>query len=82
MKKNKKNLGYDYFPEDPDGGIFWYLIVTSRFLYKVKLFVCLILILLVLFLFFIYRFVWEHESLVLFICIHLYCFLLFYVFCW
>lgn len=77
IKCNIKILKYHY--KEPDPGTIWYFFRDSRFLLRIRLFFYLIGIIFILFLFSIYRFLYEHESLVVFIYIVWFCFSLFYI---
>ena len=77
IKNNIKILKYHL--KEPDPGTLWYCLRDSRFLLKLRLFGYLIGVIFILFLFSIFRFIYEHESLVVFIYIVWFCFSIFYI---
>ena len=82
IKKKIKFFKEYYFPEEPEVYSFWYFVITSKRLLIMKLLIYNILAVFILIIFFIYRFIWEHESLVLMVFIIIFCSTLFYIFCW
>ena len=74
---------FKYHLYDPDPGTFWYClrywIDTSYSYFVLKAFIYFIGVLCTFFIFIIYRFIKEHESLVLFIYIVWFCSSLFYI---
>jgi len=77
IKNNIKILKYHL--KEPDPGTLWYCLRDSRFLLKLRLFSYLIGVIFILFLFSIFRFIYEHESLVVFIYIVWFCSSIFYI---
>lgn len=77
IKNNIKILKYHL--KEPDPGTLWYFLRDSRFLLKLRLFSYLIGVIFILFLFSIFRFIYEHESLVVFIYILWFCSSIFYI---
>lgn len=75
-----------YFPKEPEVDSFWYFIVNyvfhSRSVFKIRFVIFLIIASFIIIIFIIYRFIWEHESLVLMVFILIFCSTLFYIFCW
>ena len=69
IKYNIKILKYHF--KEPDPGTLWYCLRyclrTSPLLLKLRLFIYLLGIIFTLFLFSIFRFIYKHESLVVFI---------------
>ena len=77
IKNNIKILKYHL--KEPDPGTLWYSLRDSRFLLKLRLFSYLIGVIFILFFFSIFRFIYEHESLVVFIYILWFCSSIFYI---
>lgn len=83
--KKKVKLIIDYIKtlkyhlKEPDPGTLWYCLRDSRFLIKLRSLGYLIGVIFILFLFSIFRFIYEHESLVVFSYIVWFCSSLFYI---
>jgi hypothetical protein len=56
---------WKYHIKEPDQWTLWYWILRSRSLYRFRIFIYFVGVIFILFLFGIYRFIKEHESLIL-----------------
>jgi hypothetical protein len=70
---------WKYHIKEPGIGTLWYWVIRSRSYFRLRIFIYLIGLILILFLFSIYRFIKEHESLIVFIYIIWFFSSLFYI---
>lgn len=77
IKYNIKLLKYHL--KEPDPGTLWYSWLYSRYRFLCKVWLYFIGVLFIFFLFIIYRFIKQHESLVVFIYIYWFFLSLFYI---
>jgi hypothetical protein len=68
-----------YHIKEPDPGTLWYSWIYSRYCYLGKAWIYFICVLITFFIFIIYRFIKQHESLVVFIYIFWFFSSLFYI---
>ena len=70
---------FQYHLKEPELGTIWYLVLTSHFYFRLRVFIYLIGVILILFIFNICRYVKKYISLVVFIYIVWFCSSLFYI---
>jgi len=68
-----------YHLKEPDPGTLWYSWLYSYYLFIIKAWLYFISLLLIFFIFIIYRFIKQHESLIVFIYIYWFFLSLFYI---